>query len=101
MTSNDSSTEYPRTIETATELVLDRMSSDLKDWLKRFSGDEIELRVQLATGLIPGMNVRAMLGLWGKNPELMALMPHNYQHPDDASNFFLIECWRHLQQESK
>ncbi len=100
-TDPDSTEEYPRTIEAAVNLVLSRMSDDMKGWLRRFKGDEIDLRVKLTAGLTPGMSVRAMLGLWGKNPELLAQVPPSYRHPDDASGYFLIECWRRLRAEAK
>jgi hypothetical protein len=95
-TNPDDTEEYPRTIEAAVELVLSRMSEEMKVWLRRFAGHEIDLWVKLAAGLTPGMSVRAVLGLWGKNPELLAQLPPRYRHPDEASSYFLIECWRRL-----
>jgi hypothetical protein len=99
-TNHDGTEEYPRTIEAAVELVLSRLSEEMKAWLRRFKGDEIDLRVKLAAGLMPGMSVRDMLGLWGKNPELLAQMPPAHRHPDSASNYFLVECWRRLRAET-
>jgi hypothetical protein len=101
-TTNPNDTEeYPRTIEAAVDLVLSRMSDDMKAWLRHFKGDEIDLRVKLAAGLTPSMSVRAMPGLWGKNPKLLAQLPPGSRHPDDASCYFLIECWRRLRIEAK
>jgi hypothetical protein len=97
----DDAEKYPRTIGAAVELVLSRMSGDMRAWLRRFKGDEIELQVELAAGLTPGMSVRAMLGLWGENPELLAQVPPGYRHPDDASCYFLVECWRRLRTEAR
>jgi hypothetical protein len=78
---------FPRTIDAAVELVLSRMSEDMKAWLRDFEGDEIDLQVKLAAGLTPGMSVRAMLGLWGKNPDLLAQLPARFKHPDSASSY--------------
>jgi len=47
-----------------------------------------------------GMQVRALLGLWGKNPELMAAVPHYDRRPDDASRFIVLECWRSLRRST-
>jgi hypothetical protein len=90
------SKKLPRTVEAAVELVMSRLSDEMKTWLRRFKGDETELFVELAKLLVPGMSVRAMLGLWDKNRELLAQLPARYQHPDSASTYFLIECWRRL-----
>jgi hypothetical protein len=87
---------FPHTIEGAVQLVLSRLSEEMRDYLRGFEGDEVELRVKLAAGFVPGMGVRAILGLWGKNPNLLAQLPRGYQHPDSASSFFLVECWRRL-----
>jgi hypothetical protein len=95
--SSDHKEQFPQTIESAIDLILSRMSDKMKVWLRQFKGDEIDLRVKLATGLVPGMNVRAMLGLWGQNPKLLEQLPPWNQHPDSASCFFLIECWKLLQ----
>jgi hypothetical protein len=92
--------QFPRTVEAAIELVMSRLSDDARKWLRQFESDEIDLQVKLAVGLTPGMSVRAMLGVWGGNDELLAQLPPAYQHPDDASSFLLIECWRRLRDGS-
>jgi hypothetical protein len=97
----DDTEMYPVTIGEAVDLVLSRMNDDMKACLRRFKGDEIDLRVKLAAVLTSGMSVRAMLGLWGKNPELLAQVPPGYRHPDDASSYFLLECWRRLRTDTK
>jgi hypothetical protein len=93
--------DYPRTITAAVDLVLSRMTDEMKAWMRRFKGDEADLRVELATGITPGMSVRAMLGLWGKNPDLLAQIPPPCRHPDDASTYILVECWRRLRARSR
>ena len=72
------------------------MTDEMKSYLRQFKGDEIDLQAELAAGFTPGMSVRAMLGLWGNNPALLAQLPRAFKHPDSASIFFLIECWRRL-----
>ena len=84
--------QFPQTIEEAVQLILSRMTDDMKAFLRDFDGDEVELRVALAKGLTAGMSVRAMLGLWGQNPELLAQLPSGYRHPDHASTYLLMEC---------
>lgn len=96
---NDEVLAYPHTVQAAVELVLSRMSDDLRAWLSGFDGDELALCLKLAAGMGTGMSVRALLGLWGKNAELLARLPRSYQHPDSASSFFLIECWKRLRAE--
>jgi hypothetical protein len=91
---------FPRTMEAAVDLVISRMSDDLKELLRCIEGDEVDFRVQLAAGFTTGMSVRALLGLWGKNPELLAQLPRYNRHPDSASSYILVECWRRLRAES-
>jgi hypothetical protein len=73
------------------------MSDKTKTFLRQLK-DEIEVRVQIAKGFGVGMSVRAALGLWGKNPELIRQMPPSARHPDSASSFILVECWRRLRE---
>jgi hypothetical protein len=47
----------------------------------------------------PRRRRRAMLGLWGDNPDLLAALPPSSRHPDSASSFLLVECWRRLRAE--
>jgi hypothetical protein len=98
--SADTAVPYPRTIEAAVNLLMSKMAVETKAWMRRFKGDEADLRVELAGGLTPGMNVRTLLGLWGKNPELLAQVPPPYKHPDSASTYLLVECWRRLRRET-
>jgi hypothetical protein len=93
----ESDTQLPGTIDEAVALVLSRMPEATGAFLLRFD-DEIEVRVQLAKRFTAGMSVRAMLGLWGTNPALLAQLPPSARHPDDASSFFLVECWRRLRE---
>ncbi len=92
---DNSDIQLPLTISEATALILSRMPEATKDFLRRID-DEIVLEAQLAKHFSAGMNVRAMLGLWGKNPRLLAQIPVAHRHPDDAASFFLVECWRRL-----
>jgi hypothetical protein len=97
--SSENTVAFPGTIDVAVNLVLSRMSGDTKAWLRRFQGDESDLRLEIAAGLAPAMSVRAMLGLWGQNPALLSQLPPGDRHPDSASTYFLIECWRRLRVE--
>ena len=89
----------PRTIPEAVDFLLARMPLATRKAMLRFT-DEMDLRVKLACGVVPGMSVRAMLGLWGNNPELLAALPPAARHPDSASSFLLVECWRRLRTEA-
>jgi hypothetical protein len=97
----DEEIQFPQTFDAAVQLILSRMSDSMKLWLRQFDGDEIELQVRLAAGVTPGMSVRTMLGLCGEKPELLRQLPLRYQHPDEASIYFLIECRRRLQATHK
>ena len=77
-----------------------RLSEELRSWLRRFEGEEIDLRVQLAADFNLGASVRTILGLW-ENPVLLAQLPREYRHPDSAASYFLIECWRRLRADSE
>jgi hypothetical protein len=94
--SNASSEQYPRSVDDAVQFVLSRMTEEAKAYLRGFEGDEIDLHLELAKDITSGMNVRAMLGLWGHNTELLAQLPPAFRHPDSASSFFVVECWRRL-----
>lgn len=79
---------YPSTIEAAL------------DWLDNHSDPEVRatLRDLPDDRLIEayrdfGMNLRASLGLWGQNAELIAALPEEHRFADHAS-MFLLEKWR-------
>ncbi len=88
--------EYPRTVDAAVDLLLSKMTDESKAWLAQVEGGEFEFRRSLAPRFGAGMSVRAILGLWGSNAELLAQVPPNDRHPDDASSYFLWECARRL-----
>jgi hypothetical protein len=96
-TGNEEPEQFPSTVQAAVELVMSRLSDEMREWLRRFNGDELDLRLQLAAGFTPGMSVRALLGLW-ENQALLAQLPREYQHPDSAASYFLIECRRRLRE---
>src|SRR5262249_54094447 len=98
-TNEEENVQHPHTIDEAVTLVLSRMPEATRAFLRRFD-DEDELRVQLAKGFTAGMSVRAMLGLSGKNPDLLAQLPPSARHPDDASSYLLVQCWRRLRERS-
>src|SRR5262245_41477947 len=88
----------PCTVREAVEFLLARMPEETRTFLCRFSEDA-KLQLELARSMVLGMNVRAMLGLWGQNPELLAALPPHAKHPDSASAFLITECWRRLREE--
>lgn len=95
-----SGSDFPRTIEAAVALVISRMSPTMRSWMTKFKGDELAFKCELSKNMVSGMSVRAMLGLWGENQELLAKFPRMQQHPDDASAYILLECWRKLRSEA-
>ncbi len=92
-------TPLPRTVPDAVAFLIPRMPPATREALLRFT-DEVDVHLAIAKGVVTGMSVRAMLGLWGENPELLAALPPIARHPDSASSFLLIECWRRLRAES-
>lgn len=94
----DTDAPLPRTVPDAVAFLLARMPPATREALLRFA-DEMDLRLEIARGVVPGMSVRAMLGLWGDNPELLAQVPPGHRYPDSASDYFLVECWRRLRAE--
>ncbi len=97
--SEESDAQLPRTIDEVVTLVLSRMPETTKSFLCRFD-EEAELFLQLAKDFSAGMSVRALLGLWERNPDLLAQFPAWAKHPDSASSFILVECWRRLRSET-
>jgi hypothetical protein len=47
-----------------------------------------------------GMSIRASLGLWGENPELIACIPEGKKFADHAT-MFLLELWQSRLQAEK
>ncbi|MCE9567084.1 MAG: hypothetical protein K8U57_34205 [Planctomycetes bacterium] len=93
--SKNTNVTLPRTVPDAVAFLIARMSPTARKALLRFT-DEIDLQLEIAKGFDTGMSVRAMLGLWGENPELLAALPPIARHPDSASSCLLVECWRRL-----
>lgn len=98
MTGSDSGERLPGTIDEAVALILSRMNESTRDFLRQFD-DETAVSAELYKGITAGMNVRAMLGLWGRNQALLDKLPWSARHPDDASIFLLLECWRRLRKD--
>jgi hypothetical protein len=44
-----------------------------------------------------GMQVRNLLGLWGRNPALIDSMPESERWPDNAGMYIIEAWWRSLQ----
>jgi len=89
-------TDYPRTVDDAVQFVLARMPAELKADLCDIE-DEVDAYVRIAQGHFGfNLGLRNALGLWGKNPELIAALPRLYKHADMASSYLLLECWRIL-----
>jgi hypothetical protein len=90
--------DLPRTIEDAVTFMLARLSPEV-DALMRNEDNEERMSLEFCRNLA-GMSVRAMLGLWGKNPKLMADLSRYRSNPDDASHFLLMECWKRMKAEA-
>lgn len=43
-----------------------------------------------------GMQIRNILGLWGRNPALISSLPEAERWPDDAAMYLLRAWWRSL-----
>ena len=89
----------PHTVPDAVVFLIVRMRPTAREALLRLA-DEMDVRLEVAKGFVTGLSVRATLGLWGENPELLAALPPIVRHPDDASSYLLVECWRWLRAEA-
>ena len=85
---------YPKTIETAAEIVMDGLSKDDLATIKQMKEDDLwEVHMSL------GQGIRNSMGLWGDNKALLKSCGSEDMHPDDASAAIVKFLWLKLRHE--
>ena len=85
---------FPKTIETAAEIVMDGLSKDDLATIKQMKEDDLwEVHMSL------GQGIRNSMGLWGDNKALLKSCGSEDMHPDDASSAIVKFLWLKLRHE--
>jgi hypothetical protein len=85
---------FPKTIETAAEIVMDGLSKDDLATIKQMKEDDLwEVHMSL------GQGIRNSMGLWGDNKALLKSCGSEDMHPDDASAAIVKFLWLKLRHE--
>ena len=85
---------YPKTIETASEIVIDALNKDDLASIKAMKEDDLwEVHMSL------GQGIRNSMGLWGDNKALLKSCGSEKMHPDDASSAIVKFLWLKLRHE--
>ena len=85
---------YPKTIETAAEIVIDALNKDDLASIKNMNEDDLwQLHMNL------GQGIRNSMGLWGDNKALLKSCGSEEMHPDDASAAIVKFLWLKLRHE--
>jgi len=82
---------YPKTIESAAEIVKDGLNEDDLAAIKKLEEDELwEVHMSL------GQGIRNSMGLWSDNKALLKSCGSEDMHPDDASSAIVKFLWLHV-----
>ena len=85
---------YPKSIESAVELLMESLSKDQLDQIKQLEEDELwEVHMSL------GQGIRNSMGLWSDNKALLKSCGSEDMHPDDASSAIVKFLWLKLRHE--
>jgi hypothetical protein len=84
----------PRTVDEAVAF-LQRVSSP--DVIAEVKGTPFNNLIRLHRDI--GMQVRNVLGLWGRNPALLDSLPAQERWPDNAALYVIEAWWRTLQDD--
>lgn len=85
---------YPKSIESAVELLMESLSKDQLDQIKQLEEDELwEVHMSL------GQGIRNSMGLWSDNKALLKSCGSEDMHPDDASAAIVKFLWLKLRHE--
>jgi len=85
---------YPKTIETAAEIVIGALSGDDLASIKVLQEDEL-----WGVHMNLGQGIRNSMGLWDDNKELLKSCGSEDMHPDDASSAIVKFLWLKLRHE--
>jgi hypothetical protein len=89
--------KFPSTIKGAVDQILRETSESMKFKLRRFAGDEGELRAR-ASELAGEMKIREMLNVWG-TPDLYWQLPPDFKQQETMPAFFVVKCWQRLRRQ--
>jgi hypothetical protein len=79
---------FPTTIAAALDFLEVNSAPEVRSTLRDLPADDLSEAYRNF-----GMSIRASLGLWGENPELIALLPEDQRFADNAS-MFILEQWQ-------
>jgi len=97
MNIDDKRTRYPKSMEEAVDLLIDKLSIREKYQIAKMTQDDLAgLHFSL------GLGIRKEFGLWAENKDLLAscasLVGQEIIHPDDASALIIKELWKKLRE---
>ena len=97
MNIDDKRTRYPKSMEEAVDLLIDKLSIRKKYQIAKMSQDDLAgLHFSL------GLGIRNEFGLWAGNQDLLescaSLVEQEIIHPDDASALIIKELWKKLRE---
>ena len=85
---------YPKSIESAVEILMESLSKDQLDQIKQLEEDEL-----WGVHMNLGQGIRNSMGLWDDNKELLKSCGSDDMHPDDASSAIVKFVWLKLMHE--
>ena len=85
---------YPKSIESAVDILMESLSSDQLGQIKQLEEDELcGIHMNL------GQGIRNSMGLWEDNKALLRSCGSEEMHPDDASSAIVKFVWLKLRHE--
>jgi len=82
----------PKTLSEAVDYVIAGLTPEDREFLRTWPCESLG---QFHHGF--GTGIRNNLGLWGRNPELIASLPESKRFADAASSLIIEEIWLRLQ----
>ena len=97
MNTDDEKVQYPKSVEEAVDLLIDKLSIREKYQIAKMTQDDLAgLHFSL------GLGIRNEFGLWAGNKDLLescaSLVGQEIIHPDDASALIIKELWKKLRE---
>ena len=97
MNTDDEKVQYPKSVEEAVDILIDKLSIREKYQIAKMTQDDLAgLHFSL------GLGIRNEFGLWAGNKDLLesctSLVGQEIIHPDDASALIIKELWKKLRE---
>ena len=88
------SSVFPKSIEKATEILIEALDENNLNVIKNMKEDEL-----WSVHMSLGQGIRNSMGLWGDNKALLKSCGSEDMHPDDASSAIVKFLWLKLRHE--